>query len=1032
MKLRRLLLWVFVIGLCSAAGGAFYVYQHLTDGEYLRGRVIGELGRYFPGTSISVGRVYLRVLGGIQIADLRVRQQLPYGSVETVAAESVTIQQEAAPADGRALGIESIVIRNGRLRLVQSREGRWNVEDLVSPAARRQHLPSISLRDCAVEVRPADEGLAPACDLEKISAELVPEDDRAYAIEAQATGQDFRSLVARGRWDLRKQTLELGGALDEILVGPKLAERLPRSLRPLWAELGVVAGQARCEYTLHHNPSAPVPWTYEVTAQLSGGRVEHRGLPCPLRDVSATVVCRPEGAELRALRAFHDSTGVTATGRLHGYQSEAPYELSADIKNLIIEDSIFDKLPKKLAADIREFQPAGRANLTAQLARNRQETTAAITLTALDGSMAYIDFPYRLDRIKGTVKFDKQLLAIDLTGYSGDRPVQVSGVVNEPGPMSKVRVDAVAASLPIDEKLLRALGPDERKIVSQLGLAGDVAVHIRLRRTEASAPRFVNHITAKPLACRAAYAELPYRIDDIRGAVEIYPDHWETVELVGRHGAAQFSAAARGVPGGDNSAAHLSLTGTGVVLDSALRGALGKEWRDVWDQVSPAGRFDFTAEVRSQGGQPPQVDAAVTLAGVSLLPRALPYRLDDLRGSVRYRPDEITLTRLSARHGSTRWKADGQVLRTETGTLRLDLFGLEADRLVFDADLLAALPPGARAIAGGVNPATPQGRPAGTLGLATNLTLKWSPHEPRPPSYAWSGKASIKGGRLAAGLDLDAIDGQIISSGSYDAGRLRGRGRLDVESLRVLGEEITDLHSSFSLVGSELVLGDPVQEELHARVLGGQLGGQIRLTLDDSRIVHCRLHANQINLRHYALKHLEAPHRLQGQMTATLVLTGQASQRETLRGGGVIQVEKGDIYQLPLVVGLLKVLNLNLPNTKGFDRAYVDYQIADGRVQVHRIDLMGDAISLRGRGDVEFDGRIALTFYTRVGRVGRSDLQLPLVSMILGETSRQLLRIKATGTLEKPLLDRDWVPVVSEPLKKFLDRLESGARGEWP
>ena len=52
--------------------------------------------------------------------------------------------------------------------------------------------------------------------------------------------------------------------------------------------------------------------------------------------------------------------------------------------------------------------------------------------------------------------------------------------------------------------------------------------------------------------------------------------------------------------------------------------------------------------------------------------------------------------------------------------------------------------------------------------------------------------------------------------------------------------------------------------------------------------------------------------------------------------------------------------------------------------------------------------------------------------MILGETSRQLLRINAEGTLAKPVLTRGWVPVVSEPLKRFLDRLETGVRNGPP
>ena len=83
--------------------------------------------------------------------------------------------------------------------------------------------------------------------------------------------------------------------------------------------------------------------------------------------------------------------------------------------------------------------------------------------------------------------------------------------------------------------------------------------------------------------------------------------------------------------------------------------------------------------------------------------------------------------------------------------------------------------------------------------------------------------------------------------------------------------------------------------------------------------------------------------KLQGKILATADLTGSGRTRNALAGKGRIVLSDGDVYELPLMVSLLKILSIREPNQKAFSDGTIDYRIVGPHIYFDRIAFHGDA-----------------------------------------------------------------------------------------
>ena len=188
---------------------------------------------------------------------------------------------------------------------------------------------------------------------------------------------------------------------------------------------------------------------------------------------------------------------------------------------------------------------------------------------------------------------------------------------------------------------------------------------------------------------------------------------------------------------------------------------------------------------------------------------------------------------------------------------------------------------------------------------------------------------------------------------------------------------------------------------------------------------------SQADLGRCAQEVIAGPQRLRGNVLATVDLRGTGRSLNAMGGRGNIRLREADIYELPLMIALLKILSIREPDRSAFSQSDIDFRIEGTHVYFDRINFNGDAISLEGTGEMNLDRQIRLTFRAMLGR---QEVHLPLLRDVLGGASQQIMLIHVGGTLEDPVVKREAFPGVNQALQQFQAEMEktTGVQGLFP
>ena len=120
---------------------------------------------------------------------------------------------------------------------------------------------------------------------------------------------------------------------------------------------------------------------------------------------------------------------------------------------------------------------------------------------------------------------------------------------------------------------------------------------------------------------------------------------------------------------------------------------------------------------------------------------------------------------------------------------------------------------------------------------------------------------------------------------------------------------------------------------------------------------------------------------------------------------------------------MLKVLRVKAPDLRAFGSSVIDFRVEGPRAYLDNIELSGDAISLVGSGEFEFDSVVHLTFRSIMGD---SQSQLPAMKSMLGGASGSFLLIHVDGPLANPDIKSEAFPTLAAALQQW--QLQAQAR----
>ena len=160
---------------------------------------------------------------------------------------------------------------------------------------------------------------------------------------------------------------------------------------------------------------------------------------------------------------------------------------------------------------------------------------------------------------------------------------------------------------------------------------------------------------------------------------------------------------------------------------------------------------------------------------------------------------------------------------------------------------------------------------------------------------------------------------------------------------------------------------------------------------------------------------------IDGHSFAAIRLEGDYSGIHSQRGQGIIQLRNAKIYELPVFLRFLKILNIRELSPTAFDSANIDFTVQGENIDFNRMEFIGDAISLFGNGRMNLDRDIDLNFYSIMGR---NRYNIPLLSALYHASSQKMLWIQVIGTLENPKTIRHPFPQLNDTLRQLFEPRE--------
>ncbi len=230
---------------------------------------------------------------------------------------------------------------------------------------------------------------------------------------------------------------------------------------------------------------------------------------------------------------------------------------------------------------------------------------------------------------------------------------------------------------------------------------------------------------------------------------------------------------------------------------------------------------------------------------------------------------------------------------------------------------------------------------------------------------------------MQIGPQLENVFGCVRLQGSSNGAKYTSFGELMLDSLTYKNFQFTQILGPLWFDNENVYLGTLPYAPPHgqkagrvtANLFGGVVSGDCRVRLGAVPQYHLVASLAGADLRQFAAENLSGPTRLNGKILANVDLQGSRGQH-TLAGRGDIHLTDADVYELPLMVSLLKIVSAKRPDNTAFTESDIDFQINGQHVELSKIDLRGDAISLSGRGELTLDAQtnpIRLELHTLVG-----------------------------------------------------------------
>lgn len=1081
-----------IVGVCA-------LYQ---ANARIRQYVLKEFEDRFPDLEIDIGRVQLEDQKGISIRRLECSLPAEPGRPKRLLLVVDELFLEC-PVSLPALIRKEITVGKIRLdaptfRLTRAADGSFPEVEFLRPQGKQPKPTPIEIRNGTVFYEDVLAARSGPLRLSDISCLITPPETQNAAEltlsdlgPAGRTAESWKAVgLSKGDW-FRQLNFEFHYHPEtlqwELTAGCRQLDWTAKLL-PFFRMEGPLAGSPDYQRTLESfqgrfdldvkaasATEAPLGLRFEVDGLLSQGRADLTEIDRTLSELSTKFRVTDDGIHVERLVGLGEAARFALSYSQEGLVEVRGGRMTTTFRGLAFDPTFVEILSPLLNEStenlLKRFDYDGVTDLDAALAfREGRWTPERIHLNFSELNFSFRDFPYKVERLRGTLDVDATArLEFQLQTRPED-PLKVE-IVGRYGnvfadPVGEVKI--LGNDVPIDAKLLASIPEETRRIIQTLHPTGKINADLSIKLPPNDLP-LENIFEINLVDVAVLYDGFRYPVREIHGMLRMERGVWNFENLVGKNGLTTVGgrgflrpvtvAAADGETGVAADELFLELQIQDLPIDEQLTTALpdaGKQ--EILKGLQVRGNVHLDAKVRLLAWEDSTRKDALSLwfaarprPGLSIHPERFPYRIENLEGEIVYQDGRITAQRLTGTGGrrETRFSAGLDCRFAENGHWRLRLSPMEIDQLSSERELRDALPNTFQGFVENLKIANP-------VNLKGSLELSKQGEE-APLLAVWDLALILHRNNMEIGIPMEDMFGTIRLTGFSLDEQVRAAGQLQLDSVTVHDFQATELSGPFFYDGTarppRFYLGQPAmialppppqlgaipdfagsswfrenQNPLPVRgtIFGGRFYCESLVSLDQTITYGIKAGLNGADLSKIAKEMEPKAKSIAGTLNAWAHLGGHGRTLETIGGRGGIELRNANIYEAPGMVRLLRELSIREtdPNAGTIKAADIEFRLAGNQVHFPQIVLEGNAFLLHGSGAMQIDNRhLDLTLKTRLGN---RRAQIPVVSDIIGGAGDQLVQLRVRGPISDPTVKQVALPGVQH-LIQTIQSDDSGA-----
>jgi len=751
------------------------------------------------------------------------------------------------------------------------------------------------------------------------------------------------------------------------------------------------------------------------------------------------------------LVAVHDRNVFTISGTVDPGSPYGLIDLAFRGSDVALEPDLYAALPESSRLLWDYLQPRGKVDFALALTRRRPDvelTDIELSLNKIDALFTCRDFPYALQADAGSILYRRtaspeplqSLLIKDLAGNHKDTRMKVNAQLSgfgDPRTPLLLDINVAANRLPLDDDLRKAvpeslhwmwdlLHPDPRGLVD---------AQCSIRRSDPSVGPLEYRLQFRPLDVSVQCEPFPYRVNNVVGQVDFFqpstgPDagvgQITFTRLRGKSDSGalvELNGSLKGLAKDKSpDLVDVTITGTNVPLDTSLRSALAPTYGKTFDALSPTGQVDILYQLKRDAAHDKEIQSRilVTALGNEVNYSAFPVPLKQVTGRLEILPDQLRLSGLSGKAFGGRVTLDGTI--NHPGPKSEYDLSFHAYNIVLDDTIPPLLPERYRSLFHRLDPTgradvamtiarswTDAGQSSlrykAALGLREASLLFDPPSDPAEPSPTPEPRRFT---------DVEGVF-DLVGAISPDSDDLKGR--LSLATLTLGKLPFTDLTLRFDRTRDRWEIYD-----LQAGFFGGRISGRVQIRQDSWTGFAAMLRLEDLDLARLGTDIFKMrAGQVAGKLSGKIELQGARPSLEDIVGRADLAVTEGKLWELPVILSLLNVLNIPTLDRTAFTDARADIQFYSRRFHIKRIDLLGNTVSIYGTGHIDTSGDMALTFLTGISRLAVPSI--PIVADVVKAAQKQLMLVKVQGTVRDPRLEVQPIAPVTGTVKALLDDL---------